>query len=293
MKGKYLVLSLILLTLFITPFNKAKAENNSNVPKDYVLIDKIIAVVNGRPVLESELKLFQEFYGIKDKKKALDELINQILISQAAENMGLKASQEEINKYLMDLAKRNNLDSITDLKKVFEDEGIAFSEFKDLVRRQILVGKFTHQYLREKFLEATEEGKVEKIATIRVLYLSKDNPDFEKKYKEVKSKLYKVPFVELVEEYCDNPSLKESKGLIRNVKEGFLNEKIDKKLWDYKKGDIFEVDTKDGVYFIKVLSMEKKLTDEIDNKKLEEKIKKEIDLLIQKLRENSVIKYLN
>ncbi len=292
MKVKYFIYLFIFLILSIPTLTFANDKDN-NLLKDYILVDKIIAVVNGKPVLKSELKLFQEFYGIQNEKKALNELINQILISQTAENMGITASQEEINRYILDLAKRNNMNSIEELKEVFEREGIAFSEFKDLIKRQILVGKFTHQYLREKFLEATEEGKVEKSATVRVLYLSKNSPDFEEKYKKVKSLLYKEPFSKLVKLYSDDETTKENGGLLKNIKEGFLNKEIDKKLWGYRKGDIFEVNTDDGIFFIKIEDIEKKFTDDIDNKKLEEKIKKEIDLLIQKLRENSVIKYIN
>ncbi len=284
---------LFIFSLLIVPNLSFGKENKGNLPRDYILVDKIIAVVNGKPILKSELKLFKEFYGFKDEKKALNELINQILISQTAKNMGITASQEEIKRYLLDLAKRNNMNSIEELKEVFEREGIAFSEFKDLIKRQILVGKFTHQYLREKFLEATEEGKVEKSATVRVLYLSKNSADFEEKYKKIKSLLYKEPFSKLVKIYSDDETTKENGGLLKNIKEGFLNKEIDKKLWGYRKGDIFEVNTDDGVFFIKVEGIEKKFTDDIDNKKLEEKIKKEIDLLIQKLKENSVIKYIN
>ena len=289
---KILRLFLILFTLILTIPSISFAQDN-NIPKDYVLVDKIVAVVNGRPILQSEVKLFQKFYGIKDEKKALEELINQILLSQAAKNMGLTASEGEINRYLLDLVKQNNLNSIEDLKNLFEREGIAFSEFKDLIRRQILVGKFTHNYLREKFLDAVEEGKVERVATIRVLYLDKSSPNFKDKYEKVKSSLYKVPFAKLVKEYSDDEITRENGGLLKDIKEGFLNKDIDKKLWGHKKGDIFEVDTKKGVYFIKVEGIEKKLTSKIDNAKLEKKIKKEIDLLIQKLRANSVIEYLN
>ncbi len=292
MRVRYFIYLFVFILLIVPNLSFGK-ENKGNLPRDYILVDKIIAVVNGKPVLKSELKLFQEFYGIQNEKKALNELINQILISQTAENMGITASQEEINRYILDLAKRNNMTSIEELKEVFEREGIAFSEFKDLIKRQILVGKFTHQYLREKFLEATEEGKVEKSATVRVLYLSKKSPDFKEKYKKVKSLLYKESFSKLVKLYSDDETTKENGGLLKNIKEGFLNKEIDKKLWGYKKGDIFEVNTNDGVFFVKVEGIEKKFTDDIDNKKLEEKIKKEIDLLIQKLRENSVIKYIN
>ena len=292
MKTKKFVYLFLFLILSVPTLTFANNKDN-NLSKDYILVDKIIAVVNGKPVLKSELKLFQEFYGIQNEKVALNELINQILISQTAKNMGITASQEEINRYILDLVKRNNMNSIEELKEVFEKEGIPFSEFKDLIKRQILVGKFTHQYLREKFLEATEEGKVEKSATVRVLYLSKNSPDFEEKYKKVKALLYKEPFSKLVKTYSDDETTKENGGLLKNIKEGFLNKEIDKKLWGYRKGDIFEVNTDNGVFFVKIEGIEKKFTDDIDNKKLEEKIKKEIDLLIQKLKENSVIKYIN
>jgi hypothetical protein len=284
-------LSLFLLVLITIP---AVAKSKNEIPQGYILFDKIVAIVNGTPILQSEVKLFQEFYNIPNEKEALQKLINQILLSQAAERMGLKATPEEINMYLENLAKRNGLNSVEDLLKLLSKEGVSIVEFKNLIRRQILINKFVNTYIRDKILEGIETGKTEEIATIQIIVLDKNSSDFKKKYENLKKELGKVSFAKLFSKYNEDKSLNENNGVLKNIKKGFLAKALDQEIWKHKKGEIFEVDTPNKVYFIKIIDKKRKLSEiGLSEEELNKKIQEEIDILLEKLKENSVIKYLN
>ncbi len=284
------------LSLFLSIFlvGSVLAKNSDEIPTGYILFDKIVAIVNGTPVLQSEVKLFQEFYNITDEKEALNKLIDQILLSQAAERMGLKATPEEINSYLENLAKRNGLNSSEELLKILSQDGISIVEFKNLIRRQILINKFINTYIRDKILEGIEVGKTEDIATIQVIVLDKNSPNFKEKYENLKKDLGKISFAKLFSKYNEDKSLDENKGVLENIKKGFLAKALDEEIWKHKKGEIFEVDTPEKVYFIKIIDKKRKLSEKgITEEELNRRIKKELDILLEKLKENAVIKYLN
>lgn len=285
----------LFIFLLITGVALSQDNRNKDIPENYQLLDRIIAVVNGRPVLESELILYQKFYRIPDRKKALEGLIDQILISQVAKRRGLNVSPEEVKKALEKLAERNGI-TVEELKKLFAKEGIAVVEVKDLIRRQILVARFIQLYIREKLLESMSEGKVMQFADIRILYLDKNSDNFKDKYEKVKKALKnkKNSFLDLVKLYSDDVLTKEDGGLLKNVKKGMLRPEVENKLWGRKRGEIFEVDTKEGVYFIKIEDIRKKLVEKgKDAEELNKKVDKEIKFLLKKLRENSIIEYLN
>jgi len=268
-----------------------------DIPPGYVLFDKIVVVVNGTPVLKSEVELFKNFYNIPDDKEAMKHLINHILLSQAAEKMGIKVSAEEINRFLEELARQNNYNSVDEFLYDLSRNNISVTELKNLIRRQILVNKFVGSYVRDRVLgnvEVSDEAKDNEIATIQIIVLKKDNPDFSDKYLKLKSELKEESFANLFSKYNEDELLDMSKGIIKNVKKGMLVDVIDSQLWKYQKGDIFEVDTAEKVYFIKIIDKKRNVNENSLNKEeLNKRIKEEIDRIIEKLRANSVITYLD
>jgi len=289
------ILSLFFILFTLLP-SLAKANNDLIIPPGYVLFDKIVVVVNGTPVLKSEVDLFKEFYRIPDEKRALEDLVNQILLAQAAERMGLKVSPEEIDMFLQDLARRNNLTSTEELLSLLTKSGVSIVEFKNLIRRQILVNKFVSAYIRDKIFEDMEtgNGKTEDVATIQVIVLNKNTPFFKEKYEELKKEIGKESFANLFSKYNEDEALIDNQGIIENVKKGYLAEAIDKEIWQRNKGDVFEVDTPEKVYFIKIIDKKRKLSEnEINEEELNKRIQEEIDRVLEKLKENSVITYLN
>jgi len=78
------------------------------------------------------------------------------------------------------------------------------------------------------------------------------------------------------------------------VKKGDLVKTLDKPIWEHKVGDIFEIDTDKGVYFIKIESEEKKIVhQEPTGEEVNKKLQKEVELYLKKLKENAVVEYID
>ncbi len=279
----FLILSFVVISF--SSFGKENLE----------LVDKIALVVNGKPVLESEIQLAQKWFGIQDKKKAAQRLIEEILIAEAAQKAGINVTSEEINNAIEKLALANGFPS----KKAFLDtlrkQGVIISEFKEIIKREILGAKFIQIYLRKNLFKGISEGKLEKVRTIRIIYLRKDKPDFTDKFKAVFRGLQeKESFEKLAKEYSDDPLTADKGGLLGEVKKGDLLPALDKKIWKHKVGDIFKVETDNGVYFVKIEKEDKKLSiSQHEGEEAQMKLKKEFDLFLKKLKENAVIEYLD
>ncbi len=277
------------LLVLISTFHVFSEENSLQ------LADKIAIVVNGKPVLESEIDLAKQWFGIKDKKKAAERLIDEILIAEAAEKVGLNVTSEELNSAIEKLAKANGFSSSEEFLDMLREKGIVISEFKDLIKREILGAKFIQIYLRKNLFKGISEGKLIPVRDIRIIYLKKDSPDFPEKYKAVyKGIQRKEPFSQLAKEYSDDTLTAEKGGLLTGLRKGDLLPSLDKEIWKHNVGDIFEVKTDNGIYFIKIVKEEKKMSiTPPAGKEIREKLKKEFDIFLKKLRENAVIEYLD
>ncbi len=263
--------------------------------KNIQLADKIAIVVNGKPVLESEIELAKQWFGIKDKKKAAERLIDEILIADAAEKVGLNVTSEEINKAIERLAKANGFPSSESFLETLKERGIIISEFKEIIKREILGAKFIQIYLKKNLFKGISEGKLVPVRTIRIIYLRKDRPDFPDKYKAVYKGLEKgEDFSKLAKEYSDDPMTAEKGGLLENLRKGDLLPSLDKEIWKHKVGDTFKVETENGVYFVKIEKEDKKMSvTPPSGEEVRDKLKKEFDIFLKKLRENAVIEYLD
>ncbi len=261
---------------------------------DIKLLDKVAIVVNGKPILESEIELAKQWFGIQDRKNAAKRLIDQFIVSEIAEKAGIHVSGKEIEKAIDKLAKANGFLNAAQFEEKLKEQGIIIPEFKALIKREIMNAKFIQIYLRKNLFKGISEGKLEKVRTIRILYLKKDSPDFKEKYTAVKNSLGKEPFDKLAKEYSDDKLTADKGGLLGEVKKGDLFSKLDKAIWSHKVGDIFKVDTENGVYFVKIEKEEEKVSVvPITGENIQKKLKKEFDMFLKKAKENMVIEYLD
>ncbi|MBK3332208.1 peptidylprolyl isomerase [Persephonella atlantica] len=261
---------------------------------DLKLFDKIVLVVNGHPVLKSEVELAMQWFGIKDKKEAAKKLIDQILVAQAAEKAGIRVSPSEVEEAVLRIAKANRLNSVEQFKKKLEEQNISFTEFKDLIKRELLVQRYIQIHIRRVLFGGIKEGKEVKLRTVRIIFLSTKDKDFKSKYQFLKENLNAKNFTELAKKYSDDPITSEKGGLLGEIKKGDLIKKLDVPIWERKVGDIFEVPVKNGVYFVYIVSEKKKVVNQkLTGKEISEKLKKEYEIQLNKLREKAVIDYLD
>ncbi len=284
---KYIYLFIFSLILSLPLF--------ANESKDIQLVDKIAVVVNGKPVLESEIELAKQWFGIQNKKEAAERLIDEILVADAAEKVGLNVTSEEINDAIERLAKANGFPSSESFLETLKEKGIIISEFKEIIKREILGAKFIQIYLKKNLFKGISEGKLVPVRTIRIIYLRKDKPDFPNKYKAVYKGLERGEnFSKLAKEYSDDSLTAEKGGLLEDLRKGDLLPALDKEIWKHKVGDTFKVETENGVYFVKIEKEDKKMSViPPSGEEISSKLKKEFDIFLKKLRENAVIEYLD
>jgi peptidyl-prolyl cis-trans isomerase SurA len=146
---------IVLAMLLGAPFLLAQTQN---VSSDTV-VEEIIARVNNSIITRADLrKARQELYGeaqqqgtpaaeqqAKDHEKdLLRDLIDQQLLLSKAQELGITADTELVKK-LDDLRKQMHADSMEDLEKAAEAQGISFEDFKQNLKNNILTQRVIGQ----------------------------------------------------------------------------------------------------------------------------------------------------
>jgi peptidyl-prolyl cis-trans isomerase SurA len=148
-------LSALLLTIFLgAPLLIAQA-----VPDDTV-VEEIIARVNNSIVTRADLRkareqLFAEAKQQQDsataeqqakehEKDLLRDLIDQQLLLQKAQELGISADTELV-KRLDELRKQMHADSMEDMEKAAQAQGISFEDFKQNLKNNIITQRVIGQ----------------------------------------------------------------------------------------------------------------------------------------------------
>ena len=160
------------------------------------LLDRVVAVVNDEVVLQSELeaalrgspelqeRLSQlgasatpqqaEQVMREERAKTLNDLIKNVLVKKEAQRFQIEISEADIDRYLENLAKVNQFQTIAELRKAVEESGDfgGWAEYRSEIRDQLIVYKTTQSLanyavtdaaVREQYRKMTrgEESKVE------------------------------------------------------------------------------------------------------------------------------------
>ncbi|MGC9007312.1 MAG: peptidylprolyl isomerase, partial [Sulfurihydrogenibium sp.] len=256
----------------------------------YQLFDKIVLVVNGEPVLKSDIDFAKEWYKINDQKAVEDKIIDSILLYQQARKTGISVSPNEVENAILSIAKANGFNDLETFKKELEKNGISYSKLKEFITRDLVANKFLRFYLREQITKGVVEGTLEDVKKIKIIFISKNREDYDQVVKKLQKELNKNNFSEYATRYSDDKFTAENGGLLGEVKKGDLAQELDKEVFSHKEGDIFKVDTQEGTYFIYIVAESRKLIpkEELTKEELE-KLKKAYDLYLKKLREKAVI----
>ena len=113
--------------------------------------DRIIAVVNDKVILQSEVQnaidnltreeITKEFSTLNERdiiKKVIDKLINESLLIQAAERFGISISDIALEKNILDLAAKENL-TINEFREKIIKTGIKYDAFVSGIRDEMTV----------------------------------------------------------------------------------------------------------------------------------------------------------
>jgi peptidyl-prolyl cis-trans isomerase SurA len=140
------------LFIFLAVFSVAKPFAYA---EDFVL-DTVVASVNGKPItlhdIEERMRV-QEPLSIETAAQdprvrfVLDELIVHRLIEAECERRKLRVDDHDIERYIAEVAKRNNM-TVEQFSTALQGEGRSLSEYRQEVRIDILRGKLTADMMR-------------------------------------------------------------------------------------------------------------------------------------------------
>jgi peptidyl-prolyl cis-trans isomerase SurA len=255
------------------------------------LVDKVVASVNGDPILEGDVKLGMLFYNTTDKKEVVSRLVDVWLINQFLQGKGVGVQEELLDQALIKIAQANNM-SLERLQNELQKEGLTLRDLKEFLRKELLFSQGIYAVLLREVnvsaldleLEKLKRGEVEVKRLVEVVVVDKKDGE----------RLMKA-----LEKTKDLRELAKTLGLEVEtllVKKGELMESLDREVWNAKVGDLAFGEDKEYIYVAKVVEVREEykgrsleeLKEELLEKKLEERRRE----LLQNLRKKSFIRIM-
>lgn len=141
----------------------------SQSPTDIIELDRIVAIVNDDVLMESELtvRMREISNELRSKgippppivvlqKQVLERLILQRLQLQEASQSGVRIEDEVLNRTIQKIAEGNGL-TLNQFKRILERDGHSFSQFREDVRSQIMIGRVRNRLVKNRIKVSDQE----------------------------------------------------------------------------------------------------------------------------------------
>lgn len=113
------------------------------------LFDRVIAVVNDRPIMESEVNArFEKYKNVKiipagkisfHKSRVLDAFIEDSIFEQMAEEESIIVSKDKVDDSIEKAMKRYNINSLKEFKEKLEKKDkISYEDYRERVRKSLI-----------------------------------------------------------------------------------------------------------------------------------------------------------
>jgi parvulin-like peptidyl-prolyl isomerase len=237
----------------------ATVNNNAVTLSDY---KKFVAMINGTAVPDT----VNEYY--------LNRIIEEKLILLEAAKAGIDATEDEISWGIDDIMKQRGL-LRQDMEKRLADEGMTLSDYRQLIKNNILSLKIIDKEVNAKLVLGSKdvqqfyENNVELFqespekVLVKAIYLKLNDgaslteiTDLKIRSLRIYADIKKgVSFDKLAMQYTDE-ALKKRDAILGEFERGMLISTLDEKIFSLKEGEVSEpVWTKDGAYILKVFKI--------------------------------------
>jgi peptidyl-prolyl cis-trans isomerase SurA len=295
-----------------------------------LMIDRIVARVNDDVITLSELQeeglpLFErlrENYTGKElehqvqraEREFLDQLVLKRLQLQYASQVGITASENEINAAFKDVLSRNNLTQ-EQLVELLTREGLTLQDYKDRLREQIVLARLMNQAVRSRVSVDTSEveayyqthrGEFDQApqARVRHIFFRVDPGTGRPQTDDAQARATRVlqearnggDFANLARRYSEDATAANG-GDLGLIKRGDARPEFEEVIFNMKEGEISEIiRTPNGLHIVKIESFSKgslrgfsEIKPEIERRLLQEKMEKRFQDWTNELKDKAFI----
>ena len=142
---------------------------SSSAQAEEVQLDKVAAIVNSGVVLESEVRDFlktvksqaeKSGQGLPSDKalrtQVMDKLINDSIMMQIGERMGVQISDAQLDETLSNMAGENKL-TLEQFRQSLVDDGINYEKYRESVRNELISGEVRRASVRRRVYISPQE----------------------------------------------------------------------------------------------------------------------------------------
>jgi len=128
------------------------------------VLDRVIASANGKAITESELQARTQLLLVQLqqndaslpplaslKKQLLDRIILEKLQLQQAEPEELDVDETLVEQQVKNIAQQDNI-SVDELKSFLEEQGVPFSQFKNLIRNELVLRNVQQRQIAQRIM---------------------------------------------------------------------------------------------------------------------------------------------
>ncbi len=234
-----------------------------------VVVDKIVATVEGVPITAYELTNIAGFYNTKDANTLINLVVDDYVIMHYAKNVGITVDDEDVDNFVEELAKRNGLDKDAFLKKV-KASGVDMNYYFEGIKLQIYKQKFAGKMFARSI--KISKADIQRYYVLHKDMLKQDNvlimSIIATKDKKIAQAVYKElsqggDFEKLKMRYSMDKSKQKA------IPASVFNKQIRDKLLGLKKGEYSSIIESNGVFYIAKLIGKQSMKDSkelIDNR---------------------------
>lgn len=311
--------------------DKQKDKANERPSPNRVVVDRVVAVVNDHVILQSELEtnvlpLAVELSSISDARErerrrskltsqVLEQMINDELIVQAAQDAQLKVESKEITAALDEIKKQNNLDD-AGLEQALAMQGYSIASYKKEVERQLLRLRATSVLVRPRVSVTDEDvrarydemnrrsGAIGKVYLKHILIGLPESPS-DQELASAKAKAAEiidqakagVDFSELAQKHSDDPATAMGGGDLGWIERGSLATEWETVIFSMEKGEVRgPITGPTGLHVFYIGDVEKtdiqpfdKVESQLRNELMRQEMDKQTVLWLEELRKKAFI----
>jgi len=305
------VLALILIGALVMLFwpDRMQPKNDNQTT------NTVAATVNGEAIYLQEITtqyanlnpVLQQLYTIDS---LLNKSIDDLLLYQESKKEGITIPADTIQKELQAVMEQN---SITEkqLEEALSKQGMTLDDAKKVIEKNLGIRellnktilqdiKITESQIEDYYDANMEEFKVpERVTVQHILILASGNVSNETakaRIEQVKSELTKDNFCELAKKYSEDPGSKDNCGEYTFGKGDFNNPEFENPSFNLKVGETSIIQTAFGYHLIKKIASLpagtmslKEVYDDINGTLYDTAAQNKFDILLNQLRNNSVI----